>query len=399
MPRRRRSRGRTTGASGATRAAQALTCALAWTTLAACTPPVHGDAYLAALATASRDDGAGRFAAATADYDEASKVALLASDRDEARWAAAETAARTRDVAGAAHRLEVIAADDSDEHQAQAAFRLALLRIDGGDADRGWQDLEDVPRRFPTHGVAHVAVRRLVEHADEKGPQAALDEARALRRDLEGTELAPIAAYLEAERIEAVGDDRAAREAYVSIAERWPYPFGAFFDDALWHASLADERLGRYSAAVLDLQRLLDQRETTTIMGTYERPRYVPSILREGELYRDRLHDRPRARDAFHRLYADFTNSVQRARGLWLEASLWREDGAAGTACDRLGTLVAKFPDSRYVPCAIEQCPALRRPPSSAAPAACHDYIRRTTPTTTGVAASDDEEPRGPGAD
>jgi tetratricopeptide (TPR) repeat protein len=347
--------------------------------VAACTPPEHGDAYLAALATASRDQGAGRFAAAASDYDEAAKVALLANDRNEARWAAAETTARTGDIADAARRLEVIASDDSDEHQAQAAYRLAYLRIDSGDADRGWQDLEGVPRHFPTHGVAHVAVRRLVEHADEKGPQAGLDEARALRKDLDGTELAQIAAYLEAERIEAVGEDAAAREAYVAVADRWPYPFGSFFDDALWHASVIDEKLGRFPAAVLDLQRLLDQRETTTIMGTYERPRYVASILRVGALYRDRLHDRAHARDAFHRLYTDFTNSVQRAQGLWLEAALWRDDGAADTACDRLGTLIAHFPDSRYVPCAVKECPGLERPRASTAPQACHDYITRTT--------------------
>jgi tetratricopeptide (TPR) repeat protein len=343
----------------------------------ACTPPVRGDEYEAAIAAASRDEGAGRFAAAVAEYERAEAVGLINRDRDHARWAAAEITARSGDVAGAARRLEVIAADDSDEHQAEAAYRLVRLRIDSGDDERGWRDLEDIPRRFPTHGVAHVALRRLVEHADEKGPQAGLDELRSLDRDLETGELAPMVAYLEAEHLEALGDEKGAREAYGAIADRWPYPFGAFFDDSLWHASLLDEKLGHDQAAADDLQRLLDQRETTSIMGTYERPRYVPAIVRLGELYRDRLHDHPRARDAFHRLYADFAHSVERPKGLWLEADLWREDGDAGKACERLATLVGAFPDSRYVPCAVERCPGLKRPAKSGAPRECHEYITR----------------------
>ncbi len=282
-------------------------------------------------------------------------------------------------MAEAATRFEGIASDDSNEHQAEAAYRLAVLRIDSGDADRGWQDMEKIPRRFPTHGVAHVAVRRLVRHADGEGPSASLDELRNLQRDLEGTELVQLVAFLAAEHLESAGDDRAAREAYGRIADRWAYPFGPFFDDSLWHASLIDEKLGLYQQAVDDLERLLRERETTIVMGSYERPKYVPAILRVGELYRDRLHDRARAREAFHRLYTDFTHSTLRDRALWLEAALWREDGDAKAACGRLGTLVEKFPDSRYVPCAVEQCPGLARPPRSVAPRECHEYIARTT--------------------
>jgi hypothetical protein len=184
--------------------------------------------------------------------------------------------------------------------------------------------------------------------------------------------------YLDASNVEGLGDDRAARDAYGRIADRWPYPFGSFFDDALWHASLIDEKFGLYQAAIDDLERMLRERETTSIVGSYERAKFVPAMLRVGELYRDRLHDRTRARDAFHRLYTDFTHSTLRDRALWLEAALWREDGDVATACSRLGTLVGQLPDSRYVPCAIEQCPGLSRPRASTAPKECHEYIERT---------------------
>ena len=329
------------------------------------------------MAAAARAEGAGRFAEAARAYDAASSAGRRAPDRDQARWNAAEMVARDGEVAVAVSRFEAIASDATSEHQAEAAYRVAIMRVESGDADRGWLDVEQVPRRFPTHGIAHVAVRRLVQHADEAGPRAGLEELRALDRDLGSTELAPLLAFLAAEHLEALGDDRGAREAYARIADRWGYPFGAFFDDSLWHASLIDERLGLYQSAIDDLERLLRERETTSIVGSYERPKFVPAMLRVGELYRDRLHDRARARGAFHRLYANFAHSTVRDRALWLEAALWRDDGDARTACDRLGTLIGTFPDSRYVPCAMLECGNLERPRVSVAPRECHEYIAR----------------------
>jgi hypothetical protein len=47
--------------------------------------------------------------------------------------------------------------------------------------------------------------------------------------------------------------------------------------------------------------------------------------------------------------------------------------------CDRLSTLASDFPDSRYVPCAMERCPGIKRPSKSKAPATCHGYLTRET--------------------
>jgi hypothetical protein len=98
-------------------------------------------------------------------------------------------------------------------------------------------------------------------------------------------------------------------------------------------------------------------------------------MLRIGALYRDRLHDRPKAREAFHRLYAEFEHSTARDDALWLEASLWRDDGNAHASCDRLALLVREFPDSRYVPCATKELCGIVRPEKSRAPKECHPYI------------------------
>jgi tetratricopeptide (TPR) repeat protein len=345
--------------------------------------PSHGAAYDAAYAAALRAEGAGRLGEAAEAYDRAAAAAKRPRDRDLAQWSAADVLSRAGRMAEVVTRLDSMASDGSSEHQAEAAYRVALLRIEHGDADRGWRGLEDVVRRFPKHGVGHVAVRKLVEHADEQGPQAARAELDALARDLDRTELAQLVAFLSARHIEAQGDDVAARDAYLHIADRWPYPAGAFFDDVLWYASLLDEKLGRPRPAVEDLERLVAKRETTSIMGSYERARYVPAQLRIGELYRDVLHDHVKAREAFHRLYADFQHSTKRDDGLWREAALWREDGDAKTACERLSTLVHEFPDSRFVPCATAACPGLERPAKSGAPRECRDYITREKEETS----------------
>jgi tetratricopeptide (TPR) repeat protein len=350
-------------------AAAALACA-------ACGPSL-GTPYDTTYASAARAESAGRLAEALDGYDRAAALGHRKGDADQARWAAIQVLERENRVAEAVVRLDAMAGDATSSRQGHAAYRAASLRIDHGDEDRGWRDMEQVPRRFPTGGVGHVAVRRLVEHADEQGPRAGLDELAALDRDLGKTELAELVAYLTAEHLETLGDTKGARDAYAGMADRWPYPYGAFFDGALWKASLLDEQLGQPRAAVDDLEKMVAVRETTSLMGSYERKHYVPAMLRIGALYRDKLGDHVKARDTFHRLYTDFAHSTMRDDALWLEASLWKQDGDGRTACDRLGTLVREFPDSRYVPCATAQCEGLSRPKQSAAPKECRAYLER----------------------
>lgn len=339
--------------------------------------PSLGTPFDVAYATAARAESAGRLPEALEGYDEAATLGKRKGDADQARWAAIDVLQREGRVAEAVARLDAMASDATSVRQGEAAYRAASLRIDHGDEDRGWRDMEQVPRRFPSGGVAHAAVRRLVDHADARGTKAGLDELAALEHDLAKTDLAEEVAYLSAGHLEAMGDTQAARDAYVRMADRWPYPYGAFFDGALWKASLLDEQLGQPRAAVDDLEKMVAARETTTLMGSYERKHYVPAMLRIGTLYRDKLGDHAKARETFHRLYTDFAHSTMRDDALWLEASLWKQDGDPRTACDRLTTLVHEFPDSRYVPCATEQCEGLSRPKDSGAPRTCRAYVER----------------------
>jgi tetratricopeptide (TPR) repeat protein len=180
--------------------------------------------------------------------------------------------------------------------------------------------------------------------------------------------------YERAKRLEALGRTEAARDTYLEVAKKWPYPFGGFNDDALFRAALMEETLGRPNEALVHLEKLLSQREVASFMGSYERPRYLSAILKIAEIY-EKTGQRAKARAALHRIYTDFTTSVQRDDALWREAALWRKDGDASTACDRLSTLASDFPDSRYVPCAMQQCPSVKRSAKSKAPSTCHAYL------------------------
>ena len=342
----------------------------------ACAPSL-GTPYDKTSAAAARAESAGRLPEALSGYDRAAALGARTGDADQARWAAVDVLEREGRAADAVARLDSMARDTKSDRQGQAAYRAAALRIDHGDEARGWAGMEQVVRRFPAGGVAHAAVRRLVAHADERGTREGLTELSSLQRDVGKTELAELVAFLTAAHLQALGETRAARDAYVRIADAWPYPYGAFFDGALWSASLLDDQLGNPRAAIDDLERMVAVRETTSLMGSYERKHFVPAMLRIGALYRDRIGDHVRARDAFHRLYADFAHSTFRDDALWQEAALWKQDGDARTACDRLATLAREFPDSRYVPCAVAECPTLSRPEDSGSPAACRSYLER----------------------
>jgi outer membrane protein assembly factor BamD (BamD/ComL family) len=348
--------------------------------LAACGGPSRGDAYMESLAEARRDHHDGRFDLAATKFDEAAKTAKLPRDAVYARYEAALARARAGDVARAAAELRAIAtAKPPSAYSAQAAFKAAELARQNDEA-AGVHELEAVITDFPETGVAQVAVGLVIRHDDEASPETALAHLDTLAPRLKGTKVEEKVLYERARHLDTLGRAQAARDAYVDVAAKFPYPFGALQDDALYRASEMEEKLGRPQEAIALLERLLAQRETSSFMGSYERPRYLPALLRIAQIYENQLNDRAKARAALHRLYSEFTTSTMRDDALWREAELWRKDGDAKTACSRLETLADDFPDSRYVPCASLRCPSIKRAAQSKAPATCHEYLLREKP-------------------
>jgi outer membrane protein assembly factor BamD (BamD/ComL family) len=342
-----------------------------------CGGPNRGDAYMRSLAEARRDHHDGRFDLAAIKYDEAAKTAKLPRDAVYARYEAALARARAGDVARAATELRAIATSKPpNAYSAQAAFKAAELAR-ANDEAAGLRELEAVIVDFPESGVAQVALGTVLRHDDESSAEVGLSHLELLAPRVKGTKVEEKAAYERAKHLDTLGRTEAARGAFLEVASKWPYPFGAFNDDSLYRAGEMEEKLGRPKEAIALYERLLAQREESGFMGTYERPRYLPALLRIAQIYEEKLNDRAMARVTLHRLYVQHTTSTMRDDALWREAELWRKDGDASTACDRLATLTSDFPDSRYVPCTSLRCPAVKRPAKSKAPATCHEYLLR----------------------
>ncbi len=270
-----------------------------------------------------------------------------------------------------------LAADSpSGPRTARAFFDLAELEIQHGDAARGWAQLDDAARRFPAHGLARPAIRRLVMHAQDEGGEAAvlafLDAHEAVFHDTEQDE---VIAYERALSLERMGNRKAAHDAFLASARRHPYPFGGLTDDAFWHAAVIDDEDGRAEEAIAHLRELLSSREPSGAWVSYERPRYSQAQLRIAEIYRDKLRDHAAARREFDKLYALHPTTLKRDDAVWAEARLALEDGDAAAACALAKRLVDEFPESRYVPCAPQVCPTAR--PAPTPKRECADYILR----------------------
>ena len=347
-------------------------------TLAACRGGKDPN-FVRAFHEAERAETAGRYAEAAARFDEAAAKAPDPREKGHATYLAAKMLQRAGDNAGASARLESIAQQTpATEHTARALYDLADLRIAHGDPDKGYADLTTLVEKYPSSGLAPHALIRLATHRDEtSGKKDTVAWLDGLGERLGKSELGETLAYQAALRAQDTGDVAGAHTRFLAIVDRWPYPYGNTFDDSLYRASEIDETFGRNEEAVAHLNRMLAERETAHLLGTYQRPRYTQAALRIATLYRDRLNDRAKAREAFHRVYADFTTSVYRDDALWQEAELYRLDGDTNTACSRASTLVREFPNSRYVPCAQAQCPSVTRPSKSDAPKKCHDYLVR----------------------
>lgn len=347
-----------------------------------CGSPDRGAAYTRAFDAAEAAETAGRFAEAATRYDEAADGAKIPRDGWHARYLAARALERSGDRADAAVRLRTIAdASPPVEDSAEAAYAIAEMQIDRSDP-AGWTASLDVVRRFPSSGIARRALLRTLAHQDDaEGPRATLGTLAKLEPALASTEMAETVAYETARRLAVLGEDARARDAFVAVATRWPYPHGVFWDDSLYRASILDEKLGRYPEAVSDLTRMLGERESSWLVGSYERPRFEPAMVRLCALYRDRFGERAKARACFERLYSDFPHSELRDDALWEESRLSRDAGDATGACRDLSRMVREFPESRYTACAIEECPPLAslgpKARDAGAPSECHPYLAR----------------------
>lgn len=337
--------------------------------LAACSPN-RGSAFKLSMAEATRANGAGRDADAALAFEHAAAAAKLPNDAAFARQEAALAWLRAGNTDKGLAGLRSLA-QDKTTYSASAQYKLAEYRMRSGDAGAS-ADLEAFMIAHPDSGYARAAFVKLLRSHDA----SALDWLARTRSKVAGSDLEQRFAYEHAKRLEANGNVDAARSEYLALADRWPYPKGVHFDEALMHAAKLTLSGGDARGAIRLYERLLAQRESAHVMGSYEKTAYAQAALEIATIQERTLGDRAAARAAYHRVYRDFTTSPDRDDALWKESALWQRDGNESERCATLRTLVGDFPDSRYVPCASAAC-SITRPKNSRAPTTCREYLTR----------------------
>ena len=332
-------------------------CAVALLALDACAPTLPRP-YQEQRAAAERAYAAGRYEEAAHHWELAARAADRRRDRSEALYRAGasfERAGRHRDAAALYQKIAGDFAKSS--RAARADFDRARLEIEHGERERGYALLERAMFAHADSGLAPRALSELLLRAkDRGGAGAARAELERLLPKLTRTPLAERAFYARATLLDEQGDRAAARDQYLQVARRFSYPIGALWDDALWHAARLENDLGNPRKAISYLERMLAQRESSFLQGSYERPRYAEAQFRIAELYRDRLHDTARARREFRKVWENHPTSLLKDDALWNEALLARGEGDRHAACASVALLADEAPDSRYVPCGKLLC-------------------------------------------
>ncbi len=341
--------------------------------------PTLPRAYKESAAAAERAYTSGRYDEAAALYRQAADTASRDKDRDEMLFLSASSKQRGGRGAEAREAFAALEAlSPNGDRASRAAYEQVQLELARGDEAKGWTMLLAFLRKYPQSGTGPRALQRYVAHLDEaQGEAAGLVFLRENLAWAEGAGLGEEALYAIAEHLERAGSSVEARDTFLRCATEHPYPQGGLFDDALYRASLLDEKLGDPKAAIADLDRMLREREVSTFSGSYERPRYARSQLRRAQLYRDGLKDHATARREFRRLFVEFTTSVLRDDALWEEANLALEDKDEPAACEAASLLVKDLPDSRFAACVKLVCPSLG---GSNTPRQCRHYIERGSP-------------------
>jgi TolA-binding protein len=314
----------------------------------------------------------GDHGAAAQHYECAAALAEQPRDAEEARYRAADAYARAGDAARAEALYEKLATQGPDsERAARADFALAdLLRKTGREAEAEARLVAAI-RRNPNSGLARLALTEHLDYLREHGgSEQVLNYLAGEANQLAASELGETIAYRRARELDVAERSAEARDAYLACATRFPYPTGAYWDDALFRAAEKELALGAPHEAIQHLERMLAEQESAVMTGSYERGRYAEAQLKIAEIWRDVLKEPRRARRELHKVWERHRTSRLVDDALFQEAILAHRAG--DDACAPLSIIAKQLPDSRYAACAHLLCATLAATRND-----CHDYIKR----------------------
>ncbi len=319
----------------------------------------------------------GDFARAVEHWSRARARADNPHDASEADYRRAATLERAGELDAAAAAYRAIERSRS-ERADRAAFARAELSLRRGELQTGYDLLRAAFLRFPNSGMARRAARTtLARTAETRGEPAALAEARALAERLRGTELEETLWWEHATRVEQAEQGEKALTAYLELARRFPYPRGAYWDDALLAAARLELEFARPERAIAHLERLLRERESARISGSYERKTFAEARFLIAEIARDRLRDPVRARAEFRRVFVDHPTTRLGDDALFEAALIALAERDQRGACETARLIVDRAAESRYARCGSELCASLPRRAGRPCPGYAVERIQR----------------------
>jgi tetratricopeptide (TPR) repeat protein len=309
--------------------------------LSACAPTLsmpRGKDHLDALAEAQTAQHHGRLDDAIADYQRAADTAERKVDRDEALYRQSRVYARKGDFKNA------IAVCDKLGNEELVARRTLRARLDASryrfqeniEVEKAENDLRDLMEDEPDSAAAQSALRLLVvRHVDEvEDKEAGLAWIRETRSTVRGSSLGEPLMGAEAELLMQLNRKDEAKLVLQRQVQRYPYPQGRRWDDALWQLAdlaLEDENPKQ---AIDYLQQMVDAHEVSFVIASYTRPRMPKAALRIARIYRDDLRDPDKALHAYAVVRSEFPRSTVVDDSLAEEAEMRIARGERDEGCE-----------------------------------------------------------------
>jgi tetratricopeptide (TPR) repeat protein len=331
--------------------------------LFSCAPTKPAE-YVNARAAATRVYSHGRYMEASKLWIEAAAAASTKRDRDEAIYRSAASLRRAERFDEAAAAYDALLAEQPPNLQSdRAAHDRAKLEFHHRDRQAGIELMEVALVEYAEAGSAKTTLRNLVKvHEDAGGLPGLIVWLRDTQPKLNKGEVAEWIQFELARAYERSGQLEKARDEYLAMVDRFPYPSGGLWDEGLSNAAAIERTLGRPEAAIQLYERLLAERETSHFEGSYLRATYVKAHFEVADIYADDLDDPDNAYLWLQRVWDDHPRSLSRDNARWLQILMRHNAGRTEEACGLMRELIETTPESRFIRCAPLLCPGTAVP-------------------------------------
>ena len=208
---------------------------------------------------------------------------------------------------------------ERDPSYPRACYDLSRLLFSVGRVDEARGESVRFIKGFPDDAMGPTAAKRLAaSYAETRQWDEGRAALEALAEQVKGTDVYDSVLYRLGDLLRKAGrfsDEAQVLRRLIDTHKRWD---SQLWDDAIWRLIQIQKEQGDQKAEKILLEKLLDTREPSLIIGSYNSPHHDDALLRLGYLFLE-MGDHKQARKCFK----DLTG---------LEASRLRDDGHLGIA-------------------------------------------------------------------